>query len=445
MTEKHKLGHRNRVREKFVNFGSGFFQDYELIELLLFYSIPVKDTKTIAKELLSKFGSVMNILTAEAEELCASFGIGKATAGLINLVADMRRLTSPPFDFLADKTFDYEDCGNRLVNFYKDKTENSVSLLTYNNSMNVISVEEVIKLNFSSGAVQPKKLIETAVNRRAAVAVIAYSRSAGPVFPFPSEMETVRLMEDAFRETGIYLAEQYLVSGDKFFGVMNNMREGLRLGRGIKPTVAVPLIATGREDNAFTEASEIALLSEILSFAKVKNPQSAANKLLEMCGGLACVSESFTSVIQDIIGSRNGAILIKVMAALCARSYTSELPKIKNPTDADIKRFIYGLFFGVSQEEIYILCFGKDGRFIAAEKLADGVVNGLDVMPRGIVDKVIKHKTVSVILAHNHPDGRCIPSPIDRDNNLKIEKILYSVGVPLISHYIIGIDGIESF
>ena len=57
MTEKHKLGHRQRVRDKFLEHGAGIFEDYELLELLLFYSTPVKDTKGIAKELLSELGS----------------------------------------------------------------------------------------------------------------------------------------------------------------------------------------------------------------------------------------------------------------------------------------------------------------------------------------------------------------------------------------------------
>ena len=85
-----KEGHRNRVKTKYFEKGEGAFFDYELLEMLLFYSIPRKDTKDIAKALLEKFGSLDNVLNADIRQLTTVEGIGRESACLIKLVADLR-------------------------------------------------------------------------------------------------------------------------------------------------------------------------------------------------------------------------------------------------------------------------------------------------------------------------------------------------------------------
>ena len=64
-------GHRDRMREKLLKNGEESLCDHELIEMLLYHSVPRKDTNPIAHELIEKFGSVSGILNADAEELQA--------------------------------------------------------------------------------------------------------------------------------------------------------------------------------------------------------------------------------------------------------------------------------------------------------------------------------------------------------------------------------------
>ncbi|MGO4836186.1 hypothetical protein AB4144_28470, partial [Rhizobiaceae sp. 2RAB30] len=65
----HYHGHRDRLRERFASAGAATLADYELLELLLFRSIPRADTKPIAKALLARFGSVAEVLGAPAHLL----------------------------------------------------------------------------------------------------------------------------------------------------------------------------------------------------------------------------------------------------------------------------------------------------------------------------------------------------------------------------------------
>ena len=86
-TEKNfRHGHRERVRERFLREGLSSFADYEVLELLLFYAIPRRDTKGQAHALDDTFGSLYQTLTASEEELCRVTGIGERTARFLRSI-----------------------------------------------------------------------------------------------------------------------------------------------------------------------------------------------------------------------------------------------------------------------------------------------------------------------------------------------------------------------
>ena len=62
-------GHRQRLKERFLRDGLDNFEEHQVLELLLFYGIPQRDTNTIAHELIRKFGSLSRVLEATPEEL----------------------------------------------------------------------------------------------------------------------------------------------------------------------------------------------------------------------------------------------------------------------------------------------------------------------------------------------------------------------------------------
>ena len=75
--EPHYTGHRSRLRSRFRDAGRGALSDYEILELLLGYAIPRKDTKPLAKELLEEYGSLRRIFDESLEALERRKGIGE--------------------------------------------------------------------------------------------------------------------------------------------------------------------------------------------------------------------------------------------------------------------------------------------------------------------------------------------------------------------------------
>src|SRR5690606_8681213 len=82
----HYLGHRDRLRERFVASGASM-PDYELLELILFRSLPMRDTKPLAKALLKRFGSLAEVLGASPALLREVKGVGQSVAIDLKVVA----------------------------------------------------------------------------------------------------------------------------------------------------------------------------------------------------------------------------------------------------------------------------------------------------------------------------------------------------------------------
>lgn len=90
MVDVSKLGHRDRLRERFARGEDFAHTDESLLELLLSYSIPQKDVRPLAGKLLQEFGSLSGVLAASREALCRCDGIKSYTATLIKLVDWLR-------------------------------------------------------------------------------------------------------------------------------------------------------------------------------------------------------------------------------------------------------------------------------------------------------------------------------------------------------------------
>ena len=86
------IGHRERLRERFIREGIEHFEDHNILELVLFYAIPQKDTNNLAHELLNRFGSLDNVFSAQPEELMQVRGVGKHTALFLHLFSDLTEM-----------------------------------------------------------------------------------------------------------------------------------------------------------------------------------------------------------------------------------------------------------------------------------------------------------------------------------------------------------------
>ena len=220
--------HRRRVKERFLQSSVSAFADHEMLELLLFYAIPQKDTNVLAHALLDRFGSLGGVLSATHEELCEVDGVGEHVAVLLRLILPLAART----EILKEKKNHdaletVEAVGEYMVRRFAGENSETVQLLLLDNARSPIACVRVHEGVINSVSVTPRMLIETALARRASFAVLAHNHPGGLAIPSGDDLATTRTMQDAFSAVGIPLLEHIVVAGSSYTPILYSIHKNL--------------------------------------------------------------------------------------------------------------------------------------------------------------------------------------------------------------------------
>ena len=210
-------GHRERLRQRFSKSGFEGMHDYEILELLLAYAIPRKDTKLIAKALIKRFKTLQKVLDAPVEKIKDVEGIGENAALFLKI---LRETISEYFKEIARdrKTFKALD---ELVSYLKaviGGCKNEVVHVLYLNSRNELLHSE----NFAEGTVSeavafPRKVIESALKNNATSVILAHNHPGGLSEPSDNDDILTEAVKKALKTVDINLQEHVIISDDSYF------------------------------------------------------------------------------------------------------------------------------------------------------------------------------------------------------------------------------------
>ena len=248
MDELIHKGHRQRMRRKFADFGAIVFDTYELLEMLLYYTVPVRDTNPIAKRLLQRFGSLDGVLSASPEELREVDGVGEKTAEFIHTAGlSLSVFSSYGANSGEASLFEnYDYAGKYVSDYLCERLESEQILLTFDNDMKLLGIDEIYSCDYSSAAVKSDKFMDAALKRGATVAIIAHNHPYGPLCPTEGDRATNSMIQTALSNVGVLLAEHYVVCGNRYVGFMNHL-EHMFAG---KPRIAKFLQSKMESENA---------------------------------------------------------------------------------------------------------------------------------------------------------------------------------------------------
>ena len=218
-------GHRSRMRAKLESYGPRIFDTYEILEMLLYYVIPYRDTNPIAKRLLAEFGTLDDVLSAPVSELARVDGIGEKCAELISLVG-RTMLEDAALEFRRDVPVfnDYHDTG-RFISSYLATSDTNVCMLMLDNNMRLIKIVDISAESFGSAAIKPKHFVDAVLLSGASVVIIAH-KTYSLLYFSESALATDKMVRSELMNVGVTVAEHYVVSGRDYSGLRANFSLG---------------------------------------------------------------------------------------------------------------------------------------------------------------------------------------------------------------------------
>jgi len=215
-------GHRERLKNRYLQEGLDSFDEVNVLELLLCFCIPKQDTNPIAHRLLEEFGSIKNVFDANCEDLQRVKGMGKHSSLFISLMKDVSRYYAVKCAQAKKVLSTLNDCGNYLKEFFVGRNCENVFLLSLDARSAVINCRKVSEGDLNSANISIRKVIEIALQDNATSMILAHNHPGGVAMPSSEDlMATIRVAK-ALSMVDVNLIDHIIISGEDFISLVQS-------------------------------------------------------------------------------------------------------------------------------------------------------------------------------------------------------------------------------
>jgi DNA repair protein RadC len=208
----HFLGHRQRLRQRFLNAGADALADYELLEMILFAARPRGDVKPLAKSLLSKFGSLAKVVTAEKQALLEVQDMGEAAVAAVKAieVASQRILKEEVKDkpVIQSWTALLDYC--QLSMAHKKVEEFRVLFLNHKNALIADEVMQTGTVNHTP--VYPREVVKRALELSASAMILLHNHPSGDSTPSKADIEMTKQIIEAAKAVEVKVHDHLIIA-----------------------------------------------------------------------------------------------------------------------------------------------------------------------------------------------------------------------------------------
>ncbi len=211
------LGHRRRLKEKYAALGAKALRDYELLELLLSFSIPHRDTKPYAKKLLSVFRNVRRMLDADITTLQTLGELPPQSAIHFKAIGDLYRLI-PQEDFKRGRVITSpDDVAAFLKEQIGSRPREVFMTLFLDHRNHLLAFERLQEGTVDHTAVYPREILKRALELHATGLILAHNHPAGSLEPSEGDKQLTRQILTASRAMGITVHDHLILTTEGHF------------------------------------------------------------------------------------------------------------------------------------------------------------------------------------------------------------------------------------
>ncbi|URN82808.1 RadC family protein [Acetobacterium wieringae] len=215
-------GHRQRLKARVLSEGIDNFEDHQILELLLFYAIPMKDTNALAHRLIGHYGSLAGVFDANPRDLSALVGVTENTALLLSLIPALARRYQQgklvPKAVLGSTTA----AGEYAVSLFTGRLNEVFYVICLDSQNKVNQATLLHEGTINEAPVYPRLIVETALRHQAASIILAHNHPGGSQRPSQADLDVTRRIRQATEAIAIPVVDHIIVAGDGYYSFAEN-------------------------------------------------------------------------------------------------------------------------------------------------------------------------------------------------------------------------------
>ena len=226
-------GHRERMRQKLLAGDPALLEDHEILEMLLYYVQPRRDTNEAAHRLIEACGSLEKVLEADPDFLASVAGVGPGTACFLSLAGEAARRYAARK--ISPKTgsavFDTPKAvADFLFPYFVGQTKERAYLLLFDNGMHLLDLFLVGNGSVSSVLLSVRRIAERAYAKQAAAAILAHNHPGGPAIPSLDDVRVTERLCDALNLLEVPLIEHFVFSDTEYAPILSHFTPAEKTG-----------------------------------------------------------------------------------------------------------------------------------------------------------------------------------------------------------------------
>lgn len=207
-------GHRDRLKNKFLSYGEGVLSEHEFLELLLFFSVPQKDTNELAHKLIKEFGSFSQLIEADYELLRNIDGVKDHTACLLKVALSCASKYISQKNDISKTKITPSNIGTFAKNLFLGHNEEASYALLLDKDCYIKKVKCISTGTMTYTPMYPREVVKFALSQNEPYIIMIHNHPNGTPQPSEEDIETTKTLINALSYIDVRLVDHVIVAGN---------------------------------------------------------------------------------------------------------------------------------------------------------------------------------------------------------------------------------------
>lgn len=208
-------GHRDRLKSKFLTYGEEVLSEHEFLELLLFFSVPQKDTNELAHKLINEFGSFSQLIEADYEVLRNIDGVKDHTACLLKVALSCASKYISQKNDISKTRITPQNIGTFAQNLFLGHNEEASYALLLDKDCYIKKVKRISTGTMNYTPMYPREVVKFALSQNEPYLILMHNHPNGTPQPSEDDIETTKTLINALNYVDVRLVDHVIVAGNK--------------------------------------------------------------------------------------------------------------------------------------------------------------------------------------------------------------------------------------